>query len=238
MLGPITDVELLDLMVRLHDEPASRGALASGYKFHEAAAVAGLINRTDQDGFAACVGRAFQRGLLTFGSTAGGAHLRPPEEGVWRDHDLQSRYDYEPTAAGRDLALNKRRMDRLSASSTPGAADPSLAEARRLLADGARVEAVIEAVEGVLASHLRSLATGRGVSLTRENDDRPLSLSDLNNALRKARVYSASDQAQIQAWLHARNQLAHRGSEAPNDRRIQLLIDGTDVFVHEVPTGP
>jgi hypothetical protein len=84
----------------------------------------------------------------------------------------------------------------------PTPRDP-LEEAGAKLRSGARVDAIVTAVERALGARLKQLVAKRGVATTGPNGT-PLTLSRLNNDLRGAGVYNESDRAQDEAWLKVR----------------------------------
>jgi hypothetical protein len=93
----LTVPELMDLVVRLEDDPDSRNVLdGHPYSFFKAAADEGLVRDDQMDGFAIVVGEAWQQDALGFRRTSGGAILRPPEE-IWDNHAFQSRSGYYST---------------------------------------------------------------------------------------------------------------------------------------------
>jgi hypothetical protein len=98
------------------------------------------------------------------------------------------------------------------------ALDPTLREpldhAVVQLRTGARVDAVVTAVELALGTRLKQLAAGRGVAVTRP-DGSPLRFSALNNDLRAAGAYDESERTQVEAWFTLRNDLAHAHATVP-----------------------
>jgi hypothetical protein len=104
-------------------------------------------------------------------------------------------------------------------------------EAEAKLRTGARVDAIVTAVERGLGSRLRVFA---------ERHDLPEAqapgLARLNNALCKAGIYDESDRAQIEAWVKLRNRFAHAQDEAISDARAAAAIAAIRVFLDEHPT--
>jgi hypothetical protein len=123
-------------------------------------------------------------------------------------------------------AAGKRALD-------PSPRDP-LDQAIAELRSGARVDAIVTAVEGALLGRLRQIANGRGVPTTRP-DATPLQASRLNNDLKSDGAYDEPTRAQIEAWLKERNALAHARPTVPSDARIEAIIHGLRVFLDEHP---
>jgi hypothetical protein len=114
----------------------------------------------------------------------------------------------------------------------PTPPDP-LVRAIAQLRSGARVDAIVTAVELVLGGRLKQLAAAHNLPTTKP-DSAPLTLSRLNSDLRGAGVYDETDRAQVEAWQKVRNDLAH-AQAAPSDRRIETIIAGIRVFLDEHP---
>ena len=117
----------------------------------------------------------------------------------------------------------------------PRPRDP-LEQASAQLRSGARVDAIVTAVELALGQRLKALADGHDVATTHA-DGHPIKLSMLNAALRKAGVYHETDRAQIEAWLKLRNDLAHADGQQISDARVGSVIDAIAVFLDEHPIG-
>ena len=115
----------------------------------------------------------------------------------------------------------------------PTPRDP-LEEATAKLRGGARVDAIVAAVERALAGRLKQLATKHGVSTTRP-DGSPLNLNAININLRGAGVYAESDRAQVEAWLKVRNDVAHASPTVPSDARVEAVIAGIRAFLDDHP---
>jgi hypothetical protein len=115
----------------------------------------------------------------------------------------------------------------------PAPPDP-LVQAIAQLRSGARVDAIVTAVEFVLGGRLEQLAATHQVSTTKP-DGTALTLSRLNDELRRAGVYDEADRAQVQAWQKVRNDLAHAHTTVPSDARIEAVIVGIRVFLDEHP---
>lgn len=146
---------------------------------------------------------------------------------ILRDAELISGgLDDEGMDTVRLMAAGREALD-------PRPRDP-LDEALAKLRSGAAVDAIVTAVEGALSGRLKELATARGLAIIR-SDGTPLSLSRLNNDLRGAGVYDESDRAQVDAWLKARNDLAHAEPNAPSDARVEAVITSIRVFLDEHP---
>jgi hypothetical protein len=118
------------------------------------------------------------------------------------------------------------------------ALDPSprepLDDAIAKLRSGARVDAMVTAVESALGVRLKELAASHGLAITRP-DGTPVPLSRLNNDLRTAGAYREADRAQVDAWLKARNDLAHANATVPSDARAEAVITSIRVFLDEHP---
>jgi hypothetical protein len=115
----------------------------------------------------------------------------------------------------------------------PSPRDPlEVAEAK--LRAGARVDAIVTAVEYALVPRLRDLAEARGV-LTRQDDGQPVKAATLNIDLRKAGAYDKAQWAQVDAWLQLRNAVAHGQDARVTDGRVATMLTGVGVFVDEHP---
>lgn len=139
---------------------------------------------------------------------------------------IAGRLDADGIANLRVTAAGVRALD-------PTPRDP-VDEAIAKLRGGARVDAIIAAVEGALGARLNQLAANHDVATTRQ-DDTPLTLSRLNNDLRSAGVYDETHRAQIEAWLKLRNDLAHADPAVASDARIEAAIAAIRVFLDEHP---
>lgn len=139
---------------------------------------------------------------------------------------ISGRLDADGMADVRVTAPGLRALD-------PTPRDP-VDDAVSKLRSGARVDAIITAVEGALGVRLKQLAAIRDIATTRQ-DDTPLTLSRLNNDLRSAGAYDETDRAQIEAWLKLRNDLAHADAAVASDARIEAAIAGIRVFLDEHP---
>jgi hypothetical protein len=126
----------------------------------------------------------------------------------------------------RITAAGQRALD-------PTPRDP-LEEATAKLRSGARVDAIVTAVERALAGRLKQLAAKHGVATTRP-DGSPLNLNAINTSLRGAGVYGECDRAQVEAWLKVRNDLAHANPTVPSDARVQAVIAGIRAFLDDHP---
>jgi len=135
--------------------------------------------------------------------------------------------------------LNEEGIDTLRITAAglqaldPTPRDP-LDQASAKLRSGARVDAIVTAVERALGARIKQLAANRGVATTRP-DSTPLTLSRLNNELRGARVYDETNRAQVEAWLKVRNDLAPAHPVVASDARIEAVITGIRVFLDEHP---
>ena len=119
--------ELLDLVVRLEDDPARRDTLdGNSYGFFKAAIDAGLVRDDQRDGFAALVGEAYHQGALGFRRTHGGARI-PDPDGYWTVHAFESRNGYFSTVTGQQIAALYR--DRRAAEAAPSPAQAEAVEA-------------------------------------------------------------------------------------------------------------
>ncbi len=127
------------------------------------------------------------------------------------------------------LRLTAAGLQALDTSSR-GPLDDAIAKLR----SGARVDAIVTAVEGALSGRLTDLATAHGLAVTRP-DGTPLALSRLNNDLRSTGVYEETDRAQVDAWLKVRNDLAHANPTVPSDARVEAVIAGIRVFLDDHP---
>jgi len=103
--------------------------------------------------------------------------------------------------------------------------------AQAKLRSGARVDAIITAVELALGGRLKEIAADRGVPVT-HTDGRPLKLMKLIVNLREVGAYDETDRAQIAAWLKLRNDLA----VVPDHVVHPGLLGGWGCRSHPVPT--
>lgn len=115
----------------------------------------------------------------------------------------------------------------------PSQRDP-LDEATAKLRTGARVDAIVTAVERALGGRLKQLAANNGAATTRP-DGSPLNLNGININLRGAGVYGEADRAQVEAWLKVRNDLAHAHPTVPSDARIEAVIAGIRALLDDHP---
>lgn len=106
--------------------------------------------------------------------------------------------------------------------------------AQAQLRSGARVDAIITAVELALGGRLKEIAADRGVPVT-HTDGRPLKLMKLIVNLREVGAYDETDRAQIAAWLKLRNDLAHPDGTTVGDARVATVIQSIGVFLDEHP---
>ncbi len=109
----LTVAELLDLVVRLEDDPARRNVLdGQAFGFFQAAVDERLVEPEQIEGFAEVIGRAYQDKALGFRWQHGGAHLPPPDQ-IWTNHAFQSRGGYHSTHIGQQIAalFRERRTD-------------------------------------------------------------------------------------------------------------------------------
>ena len=108
----------------------------------------------------------------------------------------------------------------------------ALDQAAAQLRSGARIDAIVTAVELGLGQRLVRLADDRGISTTHADGHR-LKLSVINNALRADGAYEESDRAQVEAWLKLRNELAHPGGRAVRDAHVENVLQGIRVWLTE-----
>ena len=142
------------------------------------------------------------------------------------DADLiAGQLDAEGLAGARLTAAGLQALD-------PTPPDP-LVQAITQLRSGARVDAIVTAVELVLGGRLKQLAANHNVPTTK-SDGSALTLARINIDLRGAGVYDEPDRAQVEAWLKVRNELTHANT-LPSDQRIETVIDGIRVFLDEHP---
>src|ERR1700733_1048300 len=101
--------EVVDLVVRLEDDPARRHVLKGHpHDLFQAAVDAGLVPSGGISSFAQVVGQAVNQGVLGFRSQPLGAHL-PPVDAIWTEHAFQSRIDYFATVDGHQMAALYRQ---------------------------------------------------------------------------------------------------------------------------------
>lgn len=107
-------------------------------------------------------------------------------------------------------------------------------EARAKLRTGARVDAMVTAIERGLGARLRELAEKHSLEPL-GGGGRHIALGRLNDALHSAGIYDDTDHAQVAAWLKLRNRFAHGQDDAISDARAASAIDGVRVFLDEHP---
>jgi hypothetical protein len=101
---PPTVAEVVDLVVRLEDDPARRHLLdGQPYGFFCAAVDDGLVSADAIESFAIVVGYAVKQGAMDYRAQHGGVML-PPLDAIWTDHAFQSRIGYHSTLAGQQMA--------------------------------------------------------------------------------------------------------------------------------------
>jgi hypothetical protein len=109
MVGTPNVAEVVDLVVRLEDDPARRGVLDSfPHDLFRAAVDDGLVALDRIETFANIVGEAVQQGLLGYRRQQGGVIL-PPDDAPWTDHAFQSRSGYYSTVDGQQMATLRRQ---------------------------------------------------------------------------------------------------------------------------------
>jgi hypothetical protein len=144
-----------------------------------------------------------------------------------RDADLISgRHTEEGIDTLRLAAAGQQALD-------PRPRDP-LDHALVQLRSGARVDAIVTAVELALGTRLKLLAAKRGVAVTHP-DGSPLKFAALNTNLRAAGAYDETHRAQVEAWFKLRNDLAHAHVTTPSDARIEAVIAGVRTFLADHP---
>ena len=115
----------------------------------------------------------------------------------------------------------------------PTPRDP-LDQAEAELRNGARVDAIVTAVEGGLGSRIRAIAAHRGVA-TDHPDGHPLKLSMINNQLKVDGAYDETVRAEVESWLKIRNGLAHATDESITAARVEAVLTSIRVFLDEHP---
>lgn len=99
--------QLLDFFVRLEDTPEGRTILdGHSHQIFQAAVEEGLVDGSEQDGFAHLVGKAVMRDLLGFERTQGGSRAAGP---IWGAREFQMHSGYYVTVDGRQMAELFRR---------------------------------------------------------------------------------------------------------------------------------
>ena len=113
MPGVPTVAEVVDLVVRMEDDPQRRNALDSfPYEFFRAAVEEDLVPQDGISIFAEVVGDAVNHGLLGYRRQHAGAHLGP-DGAPWADRDFQARSGYYSTLTGQQMAalFHQRRAN-------------------------------------------------------------------------------------------------------------------------------
>jgi hypothetical protein len=108
----------------------------------------------------------------------------------------------------------------------------ALGQATAQLRSGARIDAIVTAVELGLGQRLKHLAANRDLP-TSHADGHPLRLSKVNDMLRQNGAYEESDRAQVDAWLKLRNEFAHPDGREVSDARVDSVLGGIRVFLAE-----
>jgi hypothetical protein len=107
--------------------------------------------------------------------------------------------------------------------------DDDVEAARELMKKGhLRSAGVVSGV--VLEAHLKSVAARRGIKFTKKN----LTISDLNDGLRKGSAYDVPIWRQIQRLGDIRNLCGHSGDRHPTAAEVDDLISGVDKIIREV----
>lgn len=115
----------------------------------------------------------------------------------------------------------------------PTPRDP-LDQAEAELRNGARIDAIVTAVEAGLAPRLRAIAARLGIATTRP-DGQPLRLARINDEVKAAGGYDETVRAQVDAWLKLRNDLARATDAAISSARVAVALAGIRVFLDEHP---
>lgn len=127
--------------------------------------------------------------------------------------------------------MSDTRLTAAGAHALDPPVDDPLARARLKLRQGAKADAVTAAIDEALKPLLHGLAQANGVSLSTARGS-PLRLANLNDQL-CGTAYGSAQHAYISAWLHDRNEVDHgRGADVP-DRRLELMLDGIELFQRE-----
>ncbi|MGE5700887.1 MAG: toll/interleukin-1 receptor domain-containing protein [Arthrospira platensis] len=137
---PPTVAEVVDLVVRLEDDPTRRHILSGhSHGLFQAAVEEGLVGNDGIDAFAEVIGRAVQQGTLGFQAEHAGVHLPPPNAN-WTNHAFQSRTDYHATLAGQQMAAlyRQRRKQEPQAADSLRATPSARPECRDLFISHAR----------------------------------------------------------------------------------------------------
>jgi TIR domain-containing protein len=118
-----TVAEVVDLVVRLEDNPVRRHILTGhSHGLFQAAVDEKIVSAEGIDSFAEVVGRAVQQGALGFQAEHAGAHL-PPPDAIWTNHAFQSRTGYHSTLVGQQMAaLYQQRRVKETPTAAPGSA--------------------------------------------------------------------------------------------------------------------
>jgi TIR domain len=131
MPGPPTAAELVDLVVRLEDDPDRRNILDSfPSEFFRVAVEEGLATNDGMFAFAQVVGEAVHQELLGFKRQHAGVHLGPPGA-PWTDHTFQSRSGYYSTVAGQQMAALFRQRRAGAGTYSASAPAPHATESQR-----------------------------------------------------------------------------------------------------------
>lgn len=86
----------------------------------------------------------------------------------------------------------------------------------------------------VLESHLRQLAVANEIK-TVDDRGKPISINTITTELRKAEVFSLSQEKQLNAWQNIRNDAAHGDYDKVELNQIRPMIDGIRNFMIQYP---
>jgi hypothetical protein len=168
----------------------------------------------------------------------GGFYLKPKEEaeGAWQEWSALLLLGEADLVSGtiQDGGIDTLRVLPAGREALDPTPRDVIDEAQAKLRTGARVDAVVTAVERGLGSRLRALAAEHGVPSS-DSRGRDFNLGRLNDSLRAEDVYDESDRSQVEAWLKLRNQFAHAKDSAISDERVAAALAGIRVFLDEHP---
>lgn len=125
--------------------------------------------------------------------------------------------------------ISDTRLTTAGAHALDPPVDDPLVRARLKLRQGAKADAVTAAIDEALKPCLHALAQANNVALA-TGKGAPVRLANLNDQLRGT-AYGNAEHDYVSAWLHDRNDVDHGlGVQIP-DRRIELMLDGIELFV-------
>jgi hypothetical protein len=130
-----TASEVLDLMVRLEQDPMRRGTLWRGYDIFRAAVAEEIVGQDSIDWLAQRMQELHKDGLIAHGPVSGGVREPPVWDGNW----IQSAHGWRTTGAGRVAAAAHPREGRAAEPSVATNRERKIARLREAMNAGMRL---------------------------------------------------------------------------------------------------